>query len=66
MVASLDEYYFNTAYHSALRTTPFKLVYGRDPPSLVGYYKGDVRAPVVDQMLCERDDFLKDARERLL
>jgi hypothetical protein len=59
------EYCFNTAFHSALRTTPFKLVYGRDPPSLVGYEKGDARAPAVDQMLRERDEFLQDARDRL-
>lgn len=34
------EYCFNTAFHSALKTTPFKLVYGRNPPSLVTYEKG--------------------------
>jgi hypothetical protein len=60
------EYCFNTAYHSALLTSPFKLVYGRDPPSLVGYDKGDARAPAVDQILRERDEFLQDARDRLL
>jgi hypothetical protein len=42
------------------------LVYGRDPPSLVGYAKGDARAPAIDQLLQERDAFLQDARERLL
>ncbi|WVZ82068.1 hypothetical protein U9M48_029375 [Paspalum notatum var. saurae] len=26
------EYVYNTAYRSALRSTPFKIVYGRDPP----------------------------------
>jgi hypothetical protein len=60
------EYSFNTTFHSSLGTTPFKLVYGRDPPSMVGYDKGDARAPAVGQMLRERDKFLHDARERLL
>lgn len=59
------EYYFNTTYHSALCTMPLKLLYGRNPPSLVGYDKGDARAPTVDQMLCKRDNFLHDAREHL-
>jgi hypothetical protein len=59
------EYCFNTAFHSALKTTPFKLMYGRDPPSMVAYECGDARAPAVDQMLQERDS-LQDARERLL
>lgn len=48
------EFCFNTAYHSALHTTPFKLVYGRDPPVMATYEKGDAHAPAVDQMLLER------------
>jgi hypothetical protein len=33
---------------------------------MVGYEKGDARAPAVDQMLREHDEFLHDARERLM
>jgi len=29
------EYCYNTAFHSALRTTPFTVVYGRPPPALL-------------------------------
>ena len=60
------EYCFNTAYHTALKDTPFNLVYGRAPPSLRSYEKGDARVPAVEQTLLERDQFLHDVRERLL
>jgi hypothetical protein len=29
------EYCYNTSFHSALRTTPFQVVYGRPPPPLL-------------------------------
>jgi hypothetical protein len=59
------EYCFNTAYHSSLRETPFKLVYGRSPPSLRSYEKGDARVPAVEQSILDRDLFLSEVRERL-
>ena len=31
---------YNTAYHTALKCTPFKLVYGRDPPQLITHEAG--------------------------
>nr|GEV36772.1 putative mitochondrial protein [Tanacetum cinerariifolium] len=37
---SWDEYWYNISYHSAIRTTPFKVLYDRDPPSLITYDRG--------------------------
>ena len=54
------------AFLSSLGTTPFKLVYGRDPPSMKAYEPGNARAPAVDPLLQDRDDFLLAARECLL
>jgi hypothetical protein len=41
------EYCYNTAFHSWLRTTPFCVVYGYDPPSLCVYVHGEAQLPVV-------------------
>jgi hypothetical protein len=37
------EYIYNTAYLSALRDTPFRVVYGRDPPSIHSYEPDETR-----------------------
>jgi hypothetical protein len=59
------EYVFNTAYQSSLRDTPFRVVYGRDPPSIRSYAPGDTRVAAVAKSLEERDEFLADIRARL-
>ena len=45
------EYCFNTSYQSALRTTPFQVVYGREPPTLASYQPGLARVVAVDKQL---------------
>lgn len=60
------EYCYNTSYHSALRETPFKVVYGRDAPSLRTYAKGEAVVPAVEDSLLARDKLLCDIRDRLL
>jgi hypothetical protein len=59
------EYLFNTAYQSSLRDTPFRVVYGRDPPSLRSYEPGDTRLPAVAKSMAERAEFLADVRGHL-
>ena len=59
------EYLFNTAYQSSLRDTPFRVVYGRDPPSIRSYEPGDTRVQAVAKTMEERDEFLADVRYRL-
>jgi len=60
------EYVYNTAYHSALRTSPFHVVYGRPAPQLVPYKASSARTTTVDTLLQERDTFLADVHDRLL
>ena len=60
------EFCYNTSHHSALQSTPFRVVYGRDPPALMSYAPGLARVAAVDQQLMQRDEFLAEVRERLL
>jgi len=59
------EYIYNTAYQSSLRDTPFRVVYGRDPPSIRSYEPGETRVAAVAKNMTERDEFLADVRLRL-
>lgn len=60
------EYCFNTSYQSALQTTPFQVVYGRAPPTMLSYEPGLAKVAAVDKQLLERDVFLAEIRDRLL
>jgi len=60
------EYCYNTAYHSALRTSPFTIVYGRAPPELLLYSPGSAQTDAVDALVSDRDEFLAEVRAHLL
>lgn len=60
------EYCYNTAYHSALRCTPFQVVYGRPRPALPPDQMGSAKTETVDTMLTDRDQFLTEVRSRLI
>lgn len=60
------EYWFNTSYNASSNMTPFKALYGRDPPVL---FRGDTypcRVPEVQAMTQERDLLLDSLRQNLL
>lgn len=60
------EYCYNTSYHSALRTSPFEVVYSRPPPAILPYTAGSACTDTMDALLTERDTFLADVQDRLL
>ena len=60
------EYCYNTSFHSSLCTTPFQVVYGREPPALAPFEAGTARTSTMDDMLRECDAFLAEVRDRLL
>jgi hypothetical protein len=60
------EFCYNTSFQTALQTTPFRVVFGRDPPTLMSYQPGAARVVAVDRQLLHRDEFLAEVREHLL
>jgi len=59
------EYIYNTSYQSSLHETPFRVVYGREPPTIRSYEPGETRVAAVAQEMEAREAFLADVRYRL-
>ena len=60
------EFSYNIGYHSSIKTTPFEVVYGRPPPSLLSYILETTTLDVIDIALRERDTFLAAVHKRLV
>ncbi|MCH81990.1 enzymatic polyprotein, partial [Trifolium medium] len=57
------EYWYNTNYHVSLKSTPFEVLYGKTPPTLI---RGDVSHSAVEEvnrLTAERNDMLKEMQE---
>lgn len=59
------EFSYNTSYHTAIKTSPFKLVYGRDPPHLLRFESGSTESWDLEVQLRERDLMLTRIRANL-
>jgi hypothetical protein len=60
------EYCYNTTFHTALRATPFDVVYGRPAPLILPYTPGSTRTEAAETLLRSRNEILAEARQRLL
>ena len=49
------EFWYNTSFHHSTGMTPFKAVYGRDPPHIIKYTRSSQDLPSVQELLLERD-----------
>lgn len=59
-------FFYNTSYQTVVKCTPFRIVYGRDPPTMLSYKPGMANVAAVDQQLQDRYVFLEDIKQRLL
>ncbi|KAJ9548687.1 hypothetical protein OSB04_021230, partial [Centaurea solstitialis] len=59
------EFWHNTAYHVSTKTTPFEIVYGRPPPTILQFVPGEIRCEAVAHDLTDRDEAIKQLKYHL-
>ncbi|KAA0038135.1 putative retroelement pol polyprotein [Cucumis melo var. makuwa] len=59
------ELWYNTTFHSSMRTTPFQAVYGRPPPPLLPYGERKMPNNKVESLLKARDLAINALKENL-
>ena len=59
------EYSYNYSYHSSIGYSPFKVVYGHPPPSIIPYNGHPAAVEAVDTMLQQRDAILRQLKHNL-
>jgi hypothetical protein len=62
----LAEWWYNTSYHTTTCMTPFELVYGQKPPSVLSYLSGALKVQAVDLTLTAREAILHTLKENLV
>lgn len=62
---SLAEWWYNTNFHSSLKTTPFQALYGYPPPQLPMGTPPTSSVEAVDVLLWERHQMLMGLRDNL-
>jgi hypothetical protein len=63
-VAPLAEWWYNTTFHSSIKATPYKVVYGQSPPIHLPYLLGE--STTVNRTLVAREEVLKLLKFHLL
>ncbi|XP_049353866.1 uncharacterized protein LOC125818385 [Solanum verrucosum] len=51
----LAEWWYNTTYHTAIKCTPYEVLYGQKPPIHLSYLVGESSSDMVDRSLAARE-----------
>lgn len=62
----LAEWWYNTTYHSAIKCTPFEVIYGQPPPTHLPYLPGESSSAVVDRSMQKREEIINMLKFHLL
>jgi hypothetical protein len=60
------EWWYNTSYDIAIHMTPFEVVYGKKPPSLLSYLPGVSKVQAIDQMLTVQEAIICTLKDNLV
>lgn len=56
MFLSWAEFWYNSSYHSAIKMSPYEVLYGVKPSLFLGYNSGDSNVETVDELLKKREE----------
>jgi hypothetical protein len=62
---ALCEWWYNTNFHTATKTTPYKILYGFSPPIHIPYFPKDSPLEAVDHYLTAREQLLQTVKLNL-
>ncbi|MCI41007.1 hypothetical protein A2U01_0062240, partial [Trifolium medium] len=62
---SWAEYWYNTEFQTSIEMTPFKALYGREPPYLTKYEVQATDPPTLQEELMEKDRILQQLKINL-
>ncbi|CAM8891409.1 unnamed protein product [Rhodiola kirilowii] len=62
----LAEWWYNTTFHIAIRSTPYEIVYGQPPPIHLPYLPGESSCVIVDRSLQKREEIISMLKFHLL
>ncbi|KAH0655105.1 hypothetical protein KY285_029987 [Solanum tuberosum] len=60
------EFWYNTSYQTSAGMTPFKALYGREPPTIARYILGNTASELVEAYFIQRDTVLALLKNNLL
>lgn len=60
------EFWYNTSFQLSIKCSSFKVVYGRDPPTLIHFEKGSTAMVILEEQVIEHDAILDDIKASLI